>query len=105
MKRTKQLNRTQPSDEASVNNNSGNNAKTLEKSVSDIYVPKEKDKEHSPDSPETLTSEVCEKGINKRSSSNIHMEKFEKVSKFMPARKPEEAKTRLNYYYVTSRLG
>ena len=60
------------------------------KSASIIHV--STDAEYSPDRSKTLTSKLCEEEATETSSLNIHMEKFAKVSKFIPTRRPEQAK-------------
>ena len=50
------------------------------------------DVEYSPNRSKTLTSKLCEKEATETSSSNIHMKKFGNVFKFIPTRRPEQAK-------------
>ena len=87
---TEQLSRTKPADGKSIDNNSENGAKTPVESVSDIHIPE--DKKYSHNNSEALPSKLCEERVKKTSSLNIHMEKFAKVSKFIPARRPDQAR-------------
>ena len=52
------------------------------------------DMKYSPNRSETPTSKLCEKEATETSSSNIHMEKLAKVSKFLPSRRSEQANIR-----------
>ena len=48
--------------------------------------------EYSPKKPKTITSKLCEKEATEKSSSNIRMKKFAKISKFLPSRRPKQVK-------------
>ena len=60
------------------------------------------DMEYNPKKPKKLTNKLCEKVATEKSGPNIGMKKFAKIYKFLPSRRPEQAKIGLTISFLYS---
>ena len=60
------------------------------------------DMEYSPKKPKKLTNKLCEKVATEKSGPNIGIKKFAKIYKFLPSRRPVQAKIGLTISFLYS---